>query len=110
MTGKLSKNFHGVAIGPLSNILAVKYYYFFSTCALCNKELPLSDSSGALDHFSTHIWVKLQETNKSDNLLDYLLMSLPLDKWLEHQGLSKDHGDGRSFMKEMKKRAQDIIR
>ena len=36
-------------------------------------------------------------------------MSLPLDKWLEHQGLSKDHGDGRSFMKEMKKRAQDII-
>ena len=27
MTGKLSKNFHGVAIGPLSNILAVKYLY-----------------------------------------------------------------------------------
>ena len=25
MTGKLSKNFHGVGIGPLSNILAVKY-------------------------------------------------------------------------------------
>ena len=24
MTGKLSKNFHGVGIGPLSNILAVK--------------------------------------------------------------------------------------
>ena len=24
MTGKLSKNFHGVAVGPLSNILAVK--------------------------------------------------------------------------------------
>ena len=24
MTGKLSKNFHGVAIGPLSKILAVK--------------------------------------------------------------------------------------
>ena len=24
-TGKLSKNFHGVAIGPLSKILAVKY-------------------------------------------------------------------------------------
>jgi len=82
----------------------------FSTCALCNKELPFSDSNGALDHFSTHIWVKLQETNKkSDDLLNYLIMSLPLDKWLEHQGLSKDHGDGRSFMNEMKKRAQDII-
>ena len=25
MTGKLSKNFHGVGIGPLSKILAVKY-------------------------------------------------------------------------------------
>ena len=24
MTGKLSKNFHGVGIGPLSNIFAVK--------------------------------------------------------------------------------------
>ena len=24
MTGRLSKNFHGVGIGPLSNILAVK--------------------------------------------------------------------------------------
>ena len=28
MTGKLSKNFHGVGIGPLSNILAVKYILF----------------------------------------------------------------------------------
>ena len=28
MTGKLSKNFHGVGIGPLSNILAVKMIYF----------------------------------------------------------------------------------
>ena len=27
MTGKLSKNFHGVAIGPLSNILAVKGHF-----------------------------------------------------------------------------------
>ena len=27
MTGKLSKNFHGVGIGPLSNILAVNRYY-----------------------------------------------------------------------------------
>ena len=26
MTGELSKNFHGVDIGPLSNILAVKDY------------------------------------------------------------------------------------
>ena len=26
MTGKLSKNFHGVGIGPLSNIVAVKYF------------------------------------------------------------------------------------
>ena len=26
MTGKLSKNFHGVGIGPLSKIYAVKYY------------------------------------------------------------------------------------
>ena len=26
MTGKLSKNFHGVGIGPLSKILAVKAY------------------------------------------------------------------------------------
>ena len=26
MTGKLSKNFHGVGIGPLSNILAVKSF------------------------------------------------------------------------------------
>ena len=26
MTGKLSKNFHGVGIGPLSNILAVKIF------------------------------------------------------------------------------------
>ena len=25
MTGKLSKNFHGVGIGPLSKILAVKW-------------------------------------------------------------------------------------
>ena len=73
--------------------------------------MPFSDSNGALDHFSTHMWVKLQETNKkSEDLLNYLIMSLPLDKWLEHQGLSKDHGDGRSFMKEMKKRAQDVIR
>ena len=30
MTGKLSKNFHGVGIGPLSNILAVKYSVIFS--------------------------------------------------------------------------------
>ena len=28
MTGKLSKNFHGVGIGPLSNILAVKLVPF----------------------------------------------------------------------------------
>ena len=89
----------------------VLFFSLFSTCALCNKELPFSDSNGALDHFSTHIWVKLQETKKkSDDLLNYLIMTLPLDKWLEHQGLSKDHGDGRGFMKEMKKRAQDIIR
>ena len=27
MTGKLSKNFHGVGIGPLSKILAVKYLH-----------------------------------------------------------------------------------
>ena len=27
MTGKLSKNFHGVGIGPLSNILVVKRDY-----------------------------------------------------------------------------------
>ena len=27
MTGKLSKNFHGVGIGPLSNILAVNRYH-----------------------------------------------------------------------------------
>ena len=26
MTGKLSKNFHGVGIGPLSNILAVMVF------------------------------------------------------------------------------------
>ena len=31
MTGKLSKNFHGVGIGPLSKILAVKYYIFSPT-------------------------------------------------------------------------------
>ena len=30
MTGKLSKNFHGVGIGPLSNILAVKYLLLFA--------------------------------------------------------------------------------
>ena len=30
MTGKLSKNFHGVGIGPLSKILAVKYHTSFS--------------------------------------------------------------------------------
>ena len=29
MTGKLSKNFHGVGIGPLSNILAVKGLVIF---------------------------------------------------------------------------------
>ena len=28
MTGKLSKNFHGVGIGPLSKILAVKINFF----------------------------------------------------------------------------------
>ena len=28
MTGKLSKNFHGVGIGPLSKILAVKKAVF----------------------------------------------------------------------------------
>ena len=28
MTGKLSKNFHGVGIGPLSNMLAVKLFFF----------------------------------------------------------------------------------
>ena len=27
MTGKLSKNFHGVGIGPLSKILAVKDFF-----------------------------------------------------------------------------------
>ena len=27
MTGRLSKNFHGVGIGPLSKILAVKFHY-----------------------------------------------------------------------------------
>ena len=38
MTGKLSKNFHGVGIGPLSNISAVKYFmsqsgkFFFVKC------------------------------------------------------------------------------
>ena len=26
MTGKLSKNFHGVGIGPLSKMYAVKYF------------------------------------------------------------------------------------
>ena len=28
MTGKLSKNFHGVGIGPLSNMLAVKTWSY----------------------------------------------------------------------------------
>ena len=36
MTGKLSKNFHGVGIGPLSNILAVKVYFQTKTNFLDN--------------------------------------------------------------------------
>ena len=42
MTGKLSKNFHGVGIGPLSKILAVKRtlwsleYYIFSAWPICD--------------------------------------------------------------------------
>ena len=32
MTGELSKNFHGVGIGPLSKILAVKRNYIRAYC------------------------------------------------------------------------------
>ena len=41
MTGKLSENFHGVGIGPLSKILAVKYRlnrfitHYLSTMYVC---------------------------------------------------------------------------
>ena len=34
MTGKLSKKFHGVDIGPLSNILAVKGSAFYLTAII----------------------------------------------------------------------------
>ena len=39
MTGKLSKNFHGVDIGPLSNILAVKCICVFSKCLIKNLDI-----------------------------------------------------------------------
>ena len=41
MTGKLSKNFHGVGIGPLSNILAVKW----KGCRKVAKLFPMAHSS-----------------------------------------------------------------
>ena len=49
MTGKLSKNFHGVGIGPLSKILAVKYgHTFFIKCGSSHTESISSlDSFGA---------------------------------------------------------------
>jgi hypothetical protein len=50
MTGRLSKNFHGVGIGPLSKILAVKgvffrfsrakkYFFLKKDCGVCTKKL-----------------------------------------------------------------------
>ena len=40
MTGKLSKNFHGVGIGPLSKILAVKKYSKFLTVLINSAKNP----------------------------------------------------------------------
>ena len=84
----------------------------FFRCIQCSKELPFNDINGTLDHFSTHIWVKIQESNskKGEDLFNGLFMSLPLEPWLKDQGLVQDHGEGKKFMTEMRKRVQDIIR
>ena len=41
MTGKLSKNFHGVGIGPLSKILAVKSRTWVFEASLLHKNVSL---------------------------------------------------------------------
>ena len=41
MIGKLSRNFHGVDIGPLSKILAVKSVFFFLGCDNSASDLAL---------------------------------------------------------------------
>ena len=55
MTGKLSKNFHGVGIGPLSKILAVKRIYPFVRHPRALKDLSEMKSTKA---FSKVLLVK----------------------------------------------------
>ena len=72
MTGKLSKNFHGVGIGPLSIILAVK-------CAarvLCEKiENPTSkDFHSIVAHVHKYLICGTFYANPIDKLYNYTKM------------------------------------
>ena len=80
--------------------------------------MAFDDQNAALDHFATHIWVRIQEANikkmeehnKMEDLFNFLFTTLPLDKWLEEQNLAQDHPDAIKFLTEMKKRVHDVIR
>ena len=67
MTGKLSKNFHGVGIGPLSKILAVKTSYKIGFASLNLRALNLNfdyHTDKAIRQNLSFSYVLAMETNQ----------------------------------------------
>lgn len=90
---------------------SLKYF----KCKLCTKELQNGDHKVAIDHFSTHIWLKMQTVKPSKiieeqkSLFNALISSIPLDDWLIFNNLQPLENDTMEIYEDMKKRVNDII-
>ena len=81
-------------------------------CVLCGRNLAFKDHNGAVEHFSTHVWIQMQDIkqeNKSQ-LFNALMAKLPIKPWLDHHDLTPAKSpEGKIFVKILAKRVQDII-
>ena len=79
-------------------------------CVLCGKKLPYKDNSAAVEHFSTHVWVNLQDIKQEKDksqLHNACMAKLPLNEWISHHQLVEQ--DKKAFCEQVSKKVKDII-
>ena len=72
-------------------------------CSLCNRLLTYRNHSGAVDHFAIHAWIFMRNINQEQkHWINAIMKHLPLDKYLDHHGLSMEDLEAKRILDQMK--------
>ena len=81
-------------------------------CGLCNIELSKFPQKDIIDHFSTHLWIRLQQTkpiHNKDDFFNSFFSLIPMESWIEYQGWTRKQEEAVALMQKVHDRVSMII-